>query len=194
MRARRQLTNDDGSIAPNSTIPMSPSNRRRSQRFRRVAVRTARPARLRQACKCPDIRHGKRVLTEGRRICPLGVARAVRLFAEEPLAGICRLAERRGRFVDGQRTGSLDGAIRRARVGIRKVGGKVVAHCGNQNQFGHDVRAYAIAMPDVVRSKLLTCVYQSTRNSGSQTFERGADRCEGGRGRVPGMERRRDGR
>ena len=42
--------------------------------------------------------------------------------------------------------------------------------------------------------RLLTCVYQSTRNSGQRTLNAAANSGDGDRRRVPGMERRRAGR
>ena len=104
---------------------------------------------------CPATRLGNRTTSKGRGIRPRRAARAVRLPAQEPLPRLRRFAQRRRRFLGGCRD---DPSARR----LRRRASSVLPRLADRLGFE------ATEARELVR-QLLTCVYQSTRNSGEVT-------------------------
>ena len=88
-------------------------------------------------------------------------AGAVRLFAEEPFARLCSLAQRRRRFGDGGVSGPHDGGIWRSTELGRRVAGKARVMFANFTAQAAERR--------VMQADCCRCVYQATENSGSVT-------------------------
>ena len=113
--------------------------------------------------------------------------------------GLRRFAQRRGRFVGRRRAGSPDGATRLPRAWAACDSPKscrafpTLRHRSDPGRRMGELRRRAESSASC--GNLLTCVYQSTRNSGADDRRsRGKIGQRRDRRRVPRMERRRDGR